>query len=144
MTDAAAERRSFAEQESLLERLDELETEVEFLRDTNALLQDHKEALKAELAALKGQPKDALHEELAMQVRELRAELAALKRQARALLEAIFNAEDPEDAEEIVADAFPAGGPAWVMEWYSTPWVMERHSEHPTEEEATRAEEGGE
>ena len=62
------------------------------------------------------------------------AELAALKGQARTLLEAIFNAEDPEDAEEIVADAFPAGAPAWVLEWYR---------EHPTEEEAARAEEGG-
>ena len=62
------------------------------------------------------------------------AELAALKGQARVLLEAIFNAEDPEDAEEIVADAFPAGSPAWVLEWYR---------EHPTEEEAARAEEGG-
>jgi len=34
--------------DKLVERIAELELEVEFLRDTNSLLQDHKEALKAE------------------------------------------------------------------------------------------------
>ena len=54
------------------------------------------------------------------------AALAERDRESTDLLDAIFQTVDPEDGEEIVAEAFPGGGPAWVLAWYQ---------EHPNEEE---------
>jgi len=57
---------------------------------------------------------------------ELRAALAERDKESIALLDAVFQTVDPEDGEEIEAEAFPKGSPAWVLAWYQ---------EHPNEEE---------
>jgi uncharacterized coiled-coil protein SlyX len=67
-----------------LDRIAELEAKVAEQANLAAEqydrgVQEGNKQAEAELAALKEQPKDALHEELAMQVRELRAELEALE-----------------------------------------------------------------
>ena len=64
---------------------------------------------------------------------ELRAALAEREQESTDLLDAIFQTVDLEDGEEIVAEAFPKGCPAWVLAWYQ---------EHPTDEDLAR--EGGE
>ena len=64
------------------------------------------------------------------------AALAELEQEATILLDSIFQTVDPEDGEAIVAEAFPNGGPEWVLAWYQ---------EHPGEEDLpARAEEGSE
>lgn len=55
------------------------------------------------------------------------SERAAVE-QATNLLDAIFQTVDPEDGEEIVAEAFgPGPAPEWVLAWCR---------EHPSEEDA--------
>lgn len=61
------------------------------------------------------------------------AENERLKREAADLLDAAFQTVYPEEAEDIVAEAFPKGGPQWVLDWYS---------EHPTEDEVAVRERG--
>jgi len=52
------------------------------------------------------------------------AQLAKLTGEATSLLDSIFQTVDPEDGEDICAEAFPNGGPGWVLAWLA---------KHPTD-----------
>jgi len=49
---------------------------------------------------------------------EAQARVAAVEREATDLLDTIWQTLDPEDAEDVVLEAFPKGAPQWVLNWY--------------------------
>jgi len=60
------------------------------------------------------------------------ARIAAVEREATDLLDTIWQTLDPEDAEDVVLEAFPKGAPQWVLNWYH---------EHPSSAELADEEE---